>query len=190
DVDTALVQVGDHLPDGAVALAGGQRNVNRLLEALEHLDVAGNRGLLDEQNVIRFEGAGELDEGGRRHGTVGVEHDRAVGADLVARRLDGLYHAVDVGGIAGMLVDAVRRHFLGLGRVIDADAIAARAAEQAIDRHAPQLAGDVPAGHVEAREGVHHEGAAAYVTMRPVDLLPQVFDARRVLAVEYDAQLL
>ena len=71
-----------------------------------------------------------------------------------------------------------------LRRVIDADAVAAGPAQQPIDRHVPQLAGDVPQGHVDAGERVDHERPAAHVAMGPVDLLPEIFDARRVLAVE------
>ncbi len=80
-----LLQVREHLPDRAVALAGGQRDVESALEPLEDLDVAGHGRLLDEQHVVRLDGGGELDQRGGRHGAVGVEHHRAVGADLLAR---------------------------------------------------------------------------------------------------------
>ena len=53
-----------------------------------------------------------------------------------------------------------------------------------VDRHAVQLAGDVPQGHVDGRDGVGHERPAAHVAVRAVQLLPEVLDARRVLAVE------
>src|SRR5262249_30684466 len=56
--------------------------------------------------------------------------------------------------------------------------------EQAVDRHAPEFAGDVPQRHVDAAEGVGHERPAAHVAVRTVDLLPQVFDACWVLTVE------
>jgi hypothetical protein len=68
--------------------------------------------------------------------------------------------------------------------VIDANAIAARPAQEAIDGHAPELAGDVPQGHVDGGQRVHHERAAADVAMGAVDFLPDVLDARRVLAVD------
>ena len=73
---------------------------------------------------------------------------------------------------------------VGLRRGIDADLVARRPAEQAIDRHAPELAGDVPQGHVDGRDDVRHERPAAHVAVRAIELLPQVLDARRVLAVE------
>ena len=80
-VDAALVQVWDEFPDGAVAFAGGQGHVDRLLEALENLDVAGHGGFLDEKHVLRLKRIGQLDEESRGHGAVGIEHDSAVGAE-------------------------------------------------------------------------------------------------------------
>ena len=73
---------------------------------------------------------------------------------------------------------------LRLGRMVDANTLAARAAKQSIDRHAIQLAGDVPQRHVDAGQRVDHERAAAHVAMRPEQLLPQMLDPRRVLAIE------
>src|SRR5439155_641295 len=81
-------------------------------------------------------------------------------------------------------------HLHRIRRVVDADAVAARAAEQAVDRHAPQLAGYVPQRLVDAGEGVGHERPAANVAVGAVDLLPQVLDPRRVLAVEQLVQRL
>jgi hypothetical protein len=39
-------------------------------------------------------------------------------------------------------------------------------------------------GHVDAGDGVHHERSAAHVPVRAIELLPEMLDARRVLAVE------
>jgi len=52
-IEAALVQVGDELPDGPVALAGRQRDADRLLDALEHLDVARYGRLLQEEQVVK-----------------------------------------------------------------------------------------------------------------------------------------
>src|SRR5262249_49344101 len=41
-----------------------------------------------------------------------------------------------------------------------------------------------PEGHVQPREGVQHEWAAADVAVGAVDLLPEVLDPRRVFAVD------
>jgi hypothetical protein len=68
--------------------------------------------------------------------------------------------------------------------MIDADAVAARTAEQPVDRLTPQLADQVPQGDVDTCERVNHEWAAADVAVRPIDLLPDVLDARRVLAFD------
>ena len=74
--------------------------------------------------------------------------------------------------------------------MIDADAVARRPAEQPIDRHAPQLAGDVPQGHVDRRDRVDHERPAAHVAVGAKELLPEMLDPRRVLAVEQFEQRL
>src|SRR5262249_59249877 len=70
------------------------------------------------------------------------------------------------------------------GTGVHADLVAARPPEQTIDRHAPRLASDVPQGHVDGRERVRHERPAAHVAVGAVDFLPEIFNARRVLAVE------
>ncbi len=172
------------LPDGAIAFPRGQGHADRGLDALEDLDVAGNGGFLQEKQVVGLDGVGELNERGGRQGAMGIEHDGAVGADFFAGRLDGADDAVDVGRVAGVLEDAGRRQLDGLGRVIDADALTAGAAQKPVNGNAPQLAGDVPQGLIDARDGVDHDGAGPHVPVRAEQLLPQVFDARGVLAVE------
>src|SRR5262249_7392525 len=82
-----------------------------------------------------------------------------------------------------MSVDAAGRDLLGLLGVVDADAVAGRAAQQAIDGRVPQFAGDVPQGHVDAGQGVDHERATANVAVGAEDLLPEMFRTRGVLAV-------
>jgi len=59
-------------------------NLDGRLEPLENLDIAGNRGLLDESNVGRAQGAGELDQVHRRQGTMGVEDHDACRTDAFA----------------------------------------------------------------------------------------------------------
>src|SRR5206468_1899208 len=51
DVETAVIQISEPFPDGAVAFACCQGNVDGFLETLEYLDVARDCGLLDEQHV-------------------------------------------------------------------------------------------------------------------------------------------
>ena len=71
DVEAAVLQVRHELPDGAVALAGRQRDRDLLLEPLEHLDVARHRRLLDEQHVVRLDArrrAGSASPAARRSG--------------------------------------------------------------------------------------------------------------------------
>src|SRR5438132_226519 len=69
---------------------------------------------------------------------------------------------------------------LCLGRGTHAHRLPQRPAQEAIDRHAPLLARDGPQGHVDGRERVRHEGAAAHVSVRAIDFLPEMLDARRV----------
>ena len=130
--------------------ASGMRNL--LLEPLEHLDVARHGGLLEEEQVVRLERAGELDQHGRRDGAVGVEHDRAARPDLLARGLDGRDDPLDVRGRAAVFVGAAGRQLLRLRRVVDANPVAGRAAEQPVNRRVPQLAGEVPQRDVDARD--------------------------------------
>ena len=65
-IEAALVQIGKELENRAVAFACGKGNRNLLLEAFEHLDVAGNGRLLNEQHIISPDGRRELDQGGGR----------------------------------------------------------------------------------------------------------------------------
>ncbi|MBI1918276.1 MAG: hypothetical protein HYS12_26590, partial [Planctomycetes bacterium] len=56
--------------------------------------------------------------------------DDAIGPDSLARRLDGVDHATDVGRVAGVVVDAVWRDLVRLVRWVDADLVARRPAEE------------------------------------------------------------
>ena len=91
---------------------------------------------------------------------------------------------LDVVRVAGERMRPAGAGLVRLRRGVHADLVAARPAEQAVDGHAPELAGDVPQGHVDAGDDVRHERPAADVAVRAVELLPEVFDARGVLAVE------
>ena len=71
-----------------------------------------------------------------------------------------------------------------LGGGVHADLVAQRPAEQAVDRHAPEFARDVPQSHVDGRDDVDHDRAAAHVAVGSVQLLPEVLDAGGVFAVE------
>jgi len=167
-----------------LSFAGRQRNVDLLLQPFEDLDVSRHARLLNEQQVVWFQSRRQLDECGRRHGGMGVEHDSPREPDFLAGRLDRRHHPVDVGRRSRVLVDSVRRHLLGLRCVIDADSIARWAAKQPVHGRVPQLARDVPQGNVDRRHRMDHDRAAADVAMGPEHLLPEVLDARRVLAAQ------
>ena len=113
-----------------------------------------------------------------------VKHHRAVLAHPFPRFLDRLHQRLNVGGIAGRRTRSTGGDLVSLGRGINADPVAGRATHQSINRHAMQFAGDVPQGHVDARNRVQHEGAAAIIPVRAIQFLPEMLDARWVLAVE------
>src|SRR5262249_43549108 len=146
DVDAAVLQVGNDLPDGAVPLAGCDWNADLLLEPLEHLDVARHGGFFEKKDVVRSNGAGELDQHGWRNGAMRVEHDGVVGALALACVLDHLRQPEDVLRIARERVWAAGAELVRLRTGVHADLVAARPPEQTIDRHAPRLASDVPQG--------------------------------------------
>ncbi len=179
-----LRQVRQDSPDRAIAFAAGQRNLHLLLDALERLDVSRHGGLFEKQDLVRLNRRGELNQRGRRHGAMGVEHDRAV----LARRAAGPAAPPRPSSRCRpgrpIAASAELPILTALAGRIDANLVARRAAEQPIDGHAPQLAGDVPQRHVDAGNRVHHEGAAALVALRAVERLPQVLDPRRILPVE------
>ena len=106
------------------------------------------------------------------------------GPRLLAGFLDMAHERHDVAGAAGERVGTAGAELGGLGRGVHADLVAHRTAEEAIDRHAPEPAGDVPQRHVDGRDDVGDDGAAAHVTVGAIELLPQVLDAGGVFAVE------
>src|ERR1700735_4673362 len=55
NVQATILQIGNELPDGAIAFAGGQRNCNLFLQPLEHLDVARHGRFLDEKYIVGLE---------------------------------------------------------------------------------------------------------------------------------------
>ncbi len=72
---------------------------------------------------------------------------------------------------------------------VDADAVARRAAEQLVDRHAQRLALDVPERQVDAAESAGEDRTAA-VEGVPVNRLPVVRDPPRILADQVRLDLL
>src|SRR5262249_6176665 len=115
---------------------------------------------------------------------VSVEHHGPVGAYFLARCLDRIDHATDIGRVPGVIVDTMRRHLVSLVRRVNANAVAARATEQPVNGYAPEFSSQVPQGHVDAGDGMDHERTAAHVPMGTVQFLPEVFDPRRVFAAQ------
>src|SRR5262249_3704427 len=107
-----MQEIGQELVDGPVALPGRQRDGNVFLQAFEHFNVTWNGGLFEEEKVVGLECAGQLNQHGRRDGTVGVEHDGATRTDLFARGLDGGNDAVDLRWRAARFVRAAGRQLL------------------------------------------------------------------------------
>ena len=81
-----------------------------------------------------------------------------------------------------MLEHAWGRDLARLGRVIDADAFAARAAKQTVYRYAVKLAGDVPERHVDRRDDVQRRTTTAVVVGAVEHQLPHPVDLQGVLA--------
>ena len=112
-----------------------------------------------------------------------VEHDSPLGADFLASQLDGVDHSLDVGGVSGMLVEAVRQHIECIRCVIDPNAVSrGGTTEQPVHRNVLQLSGDVPQRDIETCDRMIHEWPAAHVAMGAKQLLAQMLDPRRVLA--------
>ena len=97
-----------HLPDGAVALAGGQGHGHRFPHPAHDLDVAGHPGFLQKQQVVRFELGGKLLDEGSRQLRVSVEHDGAVVTNLLACFVHGGDAGLDLGRGAGVVMGATR----------------------------------------------------------------------------------
>ena len=177
-----------HLPDGAVPLARGQGHGDRLAHPPHDLDVARHPALLPEQQVIGLQVAPHLAGDGRRHLAVGVEHDDAGGADLGAALADAVEDPLHpVRGIA-VGADAPGADLDRLGAGVHPHLVAAGSAEEPVHGHAVELAGDVPEGHVDGGDGVHHEAAAAQVSVGAEQPLPQVLDGGGVLADDHLAE--
>ena len=97
---------------------------------------------------------------------------RGVAADLHLHALEaadaiGLGFGREVGGGFALLVEAAR----GIGL----DPVAA-AAEQPVDRHVGDLAGDVPQRDVDAADRLHDEPAPAVLPGAGEHLLPEMLD--------------
>jgi hypothetical protein len=68
--------------------------------------------------------------------------------------------------------------------MIDPNPIPGGSAEQAIDRHIPELSCQIPQRDVNGRYGVDHQRSAAHVTMSPIQFLPEVLNPRWVFAID------
>ena len=178
------LQIRHDSPDGAIALTRRQRDRNLLFDSFEDFDVARHRGFFNEHHVVRFDRGGELNQRRRWYGRMSVEHHGSVRPHVFPRAGNRLHHAVNVDRCAGVLVDTVRRHLLSFRRVIDANAVACRTTQKSVHRHVPQLAGKVPQRDVDRGDRMHHQGTAAHIAMRSIQLLPDVLDTCGVLAID------
>lgn len=110
---------------------------------------------------------------------------------LRQHRVGGPGARLDSGVAVGEVPLGVGHHLAG---VIDADvrieahAMACRAAEEPIDRHAPRLTAKVPERLIHAGQGAIQDDAAAPEAV-PEQALPVVLDGQRVLPDERLAQL-
>jgi hypothetical protein len=164
------------------ALADAQADRDLGADLLEGVVALGRAGLLEPGDVVGGEALGEADGGGDVVEGVGVDEDLDIGADSLADGLDHgdagvLDLAVDLavevvavdqvaGGHEGVGLDGagaaldlgegVLDHLLdGAGVLevgVEGDGVADLAAEQAIDRDAEGLGGDVPAGDVDGAD--------------------------------------
>ena len=89
-----------------------------------------------------------------------------------------------------MIVRAPRADLDRLGARVHPHLVAAGAAQQAIHRHLIELAGNVPQRHVNGRNHVQHQPAAAQVAMGAEQPLPVMLDPRRVFADDQRSQRL
>jgi hypothetical protein len=105
---------------------------------------------------------------------VGVRHRGAEGAEAG-------FNA----GVRGLLDVTFARESGGVALHV----VASESAQQFVDGHAQRFAFDVPQRHVERAQGVQFL-AAGRIEVAAVHHLPEVVDARRVLADEHGAALL
>ena len=181
-VEAAFLKIGEHAPDGAVPFSGGHRDADVLFEAFEHFDISGNGDFFKEEQIVGFNGVGELDEGGRWNGAVSVKHDGTFGTDPLSAVFDHANQGVDGLGVPGIGPGTSCAEFEGMRCWVDAKFISGWPSKQSIHWNAPGFAGNVPKGHVDTGEHVGHEGATPHVSMGTVNLLPEVFDAGRVFS--------
>ncbi len=101
-------------------------------------------------------------------------------------------HALETAGAValGLAGEAVGRFafLIEAAAGIGLDTVAA-GAEQPVDRHPRDLAGDVPERNVDAAHRIHDDAAAAVLASAREHLLPQPFDQQRVLAEQHRPQL-
>lgn len=189
------------------ALAGGQRNGGAGGQARVVLGLFGQHRLFDEQRLERLEFAQQ--RLGHRRADAAVEVDAEVDgvaegfADFGhldhrsvdrARAVDQLHFfgAVELEGVetqravVGDLLDD-RARAVAADPAIGLHAVAHQPAQQLVYRHAQRLALDVPQRLVDTGDRAHQDGAATVET-GAVHGLPQVVDARRILADDIAGQ--
>ena len=192
-------------------LAGGLRHASLAAEPFKGVDILRRCRLLEKEDVQFFHPASHVGSLRQCQPPVGIDHDVHPFADGVADGTD----ALDLEGNRRrqrhypVLVDPVRGHFQSVepgfdhlpgvpgdpgggvaGNVgVKANAVAAGAAEELIDRHAERLALDVPEGDLDGANGAGQHRAAP-PARAAIHRLPQAFDAGGVLADQVARQRL
>ena len=209
DVDHAVGQQVAEREAGVQPLAGSQRVAQPPGDLFEAGQMLGGHRFLDEHRVEGFQLAQQRLGHGAVHPAVEVDADAHVRPHGVAglgdpgHRLVHLAVAVDDLQLRGAvhleggeaLLDQCAGAFAHVGGAIapgpgvHAHAVAYRAAQQLVHRHAQVTALEVPQRLVDAGDGAHQDRAAA-VEAGAIEGVPQVLDAVRVLADQVVGKLM
>ena len=188
----------DQLPravNGAHALAGGQRHLGGVADALVALEVVRGNRVFNEQQVVGLQSPRQARgvAGGHPGWAMQVDHDVHLVTHRLAQRRHFSHrvgHAATLDGSHTPGLEA-QRHFWRVGMGIDADLVTHLAAQQVPDRHAQGLAFDVPQRHVDAGHGTgaHRAGQTMDHDGRH-HALPQPLNVGRVLAHQQTLEVL
>ena len=207
DIQRAAVDQAAEVGDGPALLAGAERGRGRGAEPLPAVDIALGERVLEPVEAIGLEGAGHGDgvaggpvrAGGDIDDDLGIVADRlADGADDrdVALRIlaEGDREVVAPAALqdlvaAGAQVGELAAEAGEVGGVEDdrgggADAVAALAAEETVERQAGEMTGEIPERHVDGADGEGDDAAIAGPVGGVAKLGPDRLDVARVAADE------
>ena len=215
DVDALHLQEAAELALGVEPLRAHDRDRDLAADLRVRRQVVGGHRVLVGEQVEVLQSPGQADRVGHGEAAVAVDeelhlrpHGLAHGFEVGRRLLGVTVVEVGVPVEAGPVAPAGaslqgevalvplglrhRRRRLGGGAAevgVHVDRLAEGAAEQLVDRQARHLALDVPQGDVDAGQGAHPHGAGhapdAAHRGSLVDVVPQVLDARRVVADQF-----